>query len=85
MKIEEKRRIIEDEKSFYFMKFLHLQASMEEENGWNVSGFGIGLSIIAKMVGIPFLPGVEISKLSMKYSSNQAKKTMGILMQQKEI
>lgn len=39
MNINEKRRVLEDEKMFQLMKFLNFQASSEEEKGWNVSGF----------------------------------------------
>lgn len=75
-----KQRIIEEEKMFYIAKFLNTQASTEEEKGWNISGWGIGISIVTKMIGIPFIPGIETSKISMKYTPHQAKKTMAEIM-----
>lgn len=83
----EKRKLFQEESMFYITKFLNSQASKEEEKGWTVSGWGLGLSIIARAVtgGIPVIPGVEISKTSMKYAPSVAKKVAGALAEQKGI
>lgn len=68
-------KMMQEEQAFYVTKFLNSQAANAKEKGWAVSGISLGISILAKIVGIPFIPGIEVSKSSMKHSPDQAKKT----------
>lgn len=77
-----KRALIEEQKAYLLSSFTDYQARKESDKGYGVSAWGLGANILLRVVtkGLPIIPSLEVSKITVNYAGNQMKETVSSLL-----